>query len=363
MENTMEIREAEPVQPAVQILSDFENSPPELSPELIGGVLRQGHKMLISGASKAGKSFLLMELCVAIAGGRSWLGFPCRKGNVLYVNLEIDPNSCIHRFETIFEAIGSSPSLFDDHIYIWNLRGHAKPLDQLIDPLMQQIRGTDLSAIIIDPIYKVITGEENDASDMAYFCNLFDRICDLSGCSVIYCHHHSKGVQGTKRAMDRSSGSGVFARDPDAILDMIELEPNREVKALIEKEGGTPFRLEGTLREFRNFAPINLWFRYPIHVPDTEGILADLPAWGTPQANRLTGALRRSATTTRQAQDSFREAYDRHWNPEGYVTIEDMMSALGVKDKAIYARVKKMGGEFVLKKGKIYRGDPPAEDA
>lgn len=33
----------------------FENLPP-LAPELIEGVLRQGHKMLISGASKAGKS-------------------------------------------------------------------------------------------------------------------------------------------------------------------------------------------------------------------------------------------------------------------------------------------------------------------
>ena len=25
--------------------------------------------------------------------------------------------------------------------------------------------------------------------------------------------------------MDRASGSGVFARDPDALLDLIELEP------------------------------------------------------------------------------------------------------------------------------------------
>ena len=44
------------------------------------------------------------------------------------------------------------------------------------------------------------------------------------GCAVIYCHHHSKGQQGQKRSMDRASGSGVFARDPDALLDLIELE-------------------------------------------------------------------------------------------------------------------------------------------
>ena len=43
---------------------------PELSPCLIDGVLRKGHKMLISGPSKAGKSFLQIELCIAIAEGK-----------------------------------------------------------------------------------------------------------------------------------------------------------------------------------------------------------------------------------------------------------------------------------------------------
>ena len=56
---------------------------PELSPCLIDGVLRKGHKMLISGPSKAGKSFLQIELCIAIAEGKKWLQwrsagrFPC----------------------------------------------------------------------------------------------------------------------------------------------------------------------------------------------------------------------------------------------------------------------------------------------
>ena len=40
-----------------------------------------------------------------------------------------------------------------------------------------QVRNQQLDAIIIDPIYKVITGDENSASDMAAFCNQFDKIC------------------------------------------------------------------------------------------------------------------------------------------------------------------------------------------
>ena len=84
--------------PSVISLDKYKDHVPKLSDELIQGVLRVGHKMLISGPSKAGKSFLLMELCIAIATGGEWLGFPCKKGRVFYINLEIDPNSCITRF-------------------------------------------------------------------------------------------------------------------------------------------------------------------------------------------------------------------------------------------------------------------------
>lgn len=65
--------------PSVISLDKYKDHVPKLSDELIQGVLRVGHKMLISGPSKAGKSFLLMELCIAIATGGEWLGFPCKR--------------------------------------------------------------------------------------------------------------------------------------------------------------------------------------------------------------------------------------------------------------------------------------------
>lgn len=91
--------------PPLEDMSALLAHQPELPEELIRGILRCGHKMLISGSSKAGKSFLLMELAIAVAEGRKWLGFPCKKGRVLYVNLEIDRASCINRFAKIYEAL------------------------------------------------------------------------------------------------------------------------------------------------------------------------------------------------------------------------------------------------------------------
>ena len=195
---------------------------PPLNPCLIDGVLRQGHKMLLAGPSKAGKSFLQIELCIAIAEGLPWIGFPCAQGRVMYVNLELDRASCLHRFKDVYNALGVAPDHLGN-IDIWNLRGKSMPMDRLAPKLIRRAQKKNYIAVIIDPIYKVITGDENSADQMANFCNQFDKVCTELGVATIYCHHHSKGAQGSKKAMDRASGSGVFARDPDALLDIIKL--------------------------------------------------------------------------------------------------------------------------------------------
>lgn len=325
------------------IASVWENLP-ALSPPLIEGVLRQGHKMLLAGPSKAGKSYALIELCIAIAEGKPWLSWPCARGKVLYVNLELDRASCLHRFRDVYQALGWSPEHLEN-LDVWNLRGRALPMDKLAPKLIRRAAKKQYLAIVIDPIYKVITGDENSADQMARFCNQFDLVCTELGCAVIYCHHHSKGAQGQKRSMDRASGSGVFARDPDALIDLIELdvsedlraqERNKAVAAALAKllreyvpqwqdlvsqddlcsqsamrelclahlpaEGRrrmdevenaacktvsqrTAWRIEGTLREFAAFQPVGLWFDYPVHRIDKSGVLGDIaPETEAPQS-------------------------------------------------------------------------------
>ncbi|MCL2810419.1 MAG: PriCT-2 domain-containing protein, partial [Clostridia bacterium] len=76
--------------PDPESIADVWNDLPELSPPLIHNVLRRGHKLLLAGPSKAGKSYALIELCCAIAEGKRWLRWDCAQGRVLYVNLELD---------------------------------------------------------------------------------------------------------------------------------------------------------------------------------------------------------------------------------------------------------------------------------
>ena len=233
---------------------------PALSPEIIHGILRKGHKMLISGASKAGKSFLLIELAICITTGRKWLGFQCEKGRVLYVNLEVDGASFLHRVRDVQRIIAPGEQLPLD---VWNLRGEPAEINRLAPRLIRRAQNKHYDLIILDPLYKINEGEENSATDMAKFFNQLDRICKQLGVSIACCHHHSKGAQGGKFSIDRASGSGVFARDPDALLDMIRLNPIDAGKDL--EDGQTAWRISATLREFPSPDDIDVVFDHPVH--------------------------------------------------------------------------------------------------
>ena len=270
--------EADDLPPDVN-LADVWNDMPPLNEELIPGLLRVGHKMLLTGPSKAGKSFLLMNLVISLAEGVEWLGMRCRQGKVCYVNLELDSASCFHRFKEIYEQRHLTPRHLDN-IDVWNLRGHAVPMNRLAPILIHRFKDQNYEAVIIDPIYKVITGDENNATEMSQFCSYFDQVATEMGVATIYCHHHSKGaIDKYSSAMDRSSGSGVFARDPDAILDMAEVKTEgceanyRHLNGIAEDKVLTGWEFSATLREFNPMPSFYVWFNYPVHSLDENGDL------------------------------------------------------------------------------------------
>lgn len=402
--------------PDTECLADDWDDLPPLADALISGVLRKGHKMLLAGPSKAGKSFALIELCIAIAEGKTWLGrFSCAQGRVLYINLELDRPSCLHRFKDVYTALGLAPDNLRN-IDIWNLRGASVPMDKLAPKLIRRAGKKGYTAVILDPIYKVITGDENSADQMAKFCNQFDVVCRALDCAVIYCHHHSKGAQGGKRSMDRASGSGVFARDPDAMLDMTELTITdaireqlhnkaacRVIKAMLDQRGYadaygpddalsksrmltiakeklgladlraidaevaaaqkkadsmTAWRIEGTLREFASFAPVNLWFDYPVHKLDS-GLLEDLQPDSDFRTLGAKGASRRWGDKAKQSKDRKAEldtAFEACMM-DGEVTVYSLGEYMDLKPRTVKNRLKE-DGRFWIDGEKVGRKEP-----
>ncbi|MBB6632784.1 AAA family ATPase [Cohnella thailandensis] len=406
--------------PDPESLKDYWDNMPTLAPPLIHGVLRQGHKMLIAGPSKAGKSFALIELSIAIAEGIKWLSWVCAQGKVLYVNLELDRASCLHRFKEVYQALGMPPRNIAN-VDIWNLRGKSVPMDKLAPKLIRRAAKKGYIAVIIDPIYKVLTGDENSADQMAHFTNQFDKIATELGASVIYCHHHSKGAQGGKKSMDRASGSGVFARDPDALIDLVELdvteallkqEENKAICAVYERffrqynpkyleesvsqddllsahqmeehakraiynteqtaakeeikqvleavRGRSAWRVEGTLREYAKFEPVNMWFAYPVHKVDTVGSLKDIDPEGeaAPPWKKATGKRKEKAKEERRSkEDEFTDAVANcnMGEPPTVKDLQEWFSSTGkeIPERTVRSWVTKYGFKIDRNNGNV----------
>lgn len=344
----------------------------------------------------------------------------------MYVNLELSRSSCLHRFKDVYQELGWEPEQLHN-IDIWNLRGKSVPMDKLAPKLIRRAAKKDYIAIIIDPIYKVITGDENSADQMANFCNQFDKVCTELGCAVIYCHHHSKGSQGGKKSMDRASGSGVFARDPDALMDLIELETtdallNQEenkavcaecVRALKRFGYGermdeelsqddqcsslamvqycgktlspseyrildqeiqetckavrqrTAWRIEGTLREFPKFQPVNLWFDYPVHREDGSGALKDIqPDSEKPPWQRGAEKIKKNSQNRKADRRKALEEAIEGSNFGEAPTVKDIAEYLGISERTARGWIKEHGeytcenGEVRKKKQKQKTGEP-----
>jgi len=229
----------------------------EIPPELVEGLIHQGTLTMFAGGSKACKSFTLLDLAISVSQGLPWWDRNVEKGPVLYANFELGEAFLQERIFNLADAKGlvdndEKPLPLPD-LEFWNLRGFAANIDKLMPEIIKRCRGADYSMIIVDPVYKLIGGRnENAAGEMAEVLNHFDALAYQTGAAVVYAHHFAKGLAANKEQLDRASGSGVFARHADAI---ITITPHEEEGAVV---------VEATLRNMRAPQPFVMRWNYPL---------------------------------------------------------------------------------------------------
>lgn len=225
--------------------------------QLISGILHQGSKMVLGGGSKSFKTWQLLDLAVSVSHQLDWLKFQTCFGKVLYVNFEIQDFAWQARVRTVARA--KAVDLEPGRLTLWNLRGFAADYKTLLPRIREAIEDAQYSMIILDPAYKLYgEADENSAGDIAGLCNAIENLAVKTGAAVVFGAHFSKGNQSGKEAIDRVSGSGVFARDPDSLITLTRHE-----------EDGC-FSVEPILRNFPHIDPFVVRWQFPLMLPQDD---------------------------------------------------------------------------------------------
>jgi hypothetical protein len=224
---------------------------------LIEGMLHKGSKLVFGGSSKSFKTWCLFDLAMSISTGTDWLGRHTTIGKVLYVNFEIEEFAWQVRLRKVAQAKQQAPAL--GMLHLWNLRGHAADFRSLIPKIIARAKNEGYSLIILDPLYKLYGNtDENSAGDIGLLLNEIERLAKTANAAVAFGAHFAKGNASSKDAIDRISGSGVFARDPDSIL------------IFTQHEEPDCFALQPILRNFPPISPFVVRWNFPLMVPTTD---------------------------------------------------------------------------------------------
>ena len=203
---------------AVRVFSAQELLTMDLPPlrYVVEGLLPMGLGVLVA-KPKLGKSWMVLDLCLSVAGGTPFLGFPSRQHSTLYLALEDGKSRMQARIQKVLE---SRPVPENMHIMFKASRLDEGLLDELGSYLDDH---PDIHLVCIDTLSKIKPKakpfENAYDSDYSYMGRLKD-FADSRGICLLLVHHTRKS-KNPEDSFDNINGStGILgAADFTIVLD------------------------------------------------------------------------------------------------------------------------------------------------
>lgn len=305
-------RATEPPPPQFISVRQLMAACPALRPPVIDGLLREGETMNLIASPKTGKSWLVLDLAIAVATGRPWLGrFPTVAGDVLIIDNELHGETSANRIPKVAKARGLGTDEFADRVFIRNLRGGLQDIVSL-GTFFRAIERGRFRLIVLDAFYRFLPAgmDENANADMASLYNHIDRYAADLGCAFVLVHHSSKGNQSGKSVTDVGAGAGSQSRATDAHL---VLRPHEEPDVVV---------LDAAVRSWPPQESVCLRWAFPVW-----DVADDL------DPKRL------KVETPRRRQRADRPSPPEDWTPERFVGAF-MSGGPALRDEILMAAAK-----------------------
>lgn len=189
------------------LADDLAENPEEL-PTTIERLHRTGWNSLISAAAKTGKTELGVEICRCLVDGEPFLNefATTLAGRVGYLNYELGKAQMVDTFRI-------HRIQHPERISTLNLRGMRLPLEAEVgrEWLMRWLRDLEIEVLILDPLSRALTGDEDKKTEVEPFLEALDGIKLETGVRDLFVIHHF-GHSG-----ERARGSSRLLGWPDAL--------------------------------------------------------------------------------------------------------------------------------------------------
>lgn len=157
---------------------------------LIKNIIQECSIGSIYGASKAGKTFAVLDMVASIARGEPWRGRKVRKGRVVYICAE-----GAHFFRNRIKAYLREHNLTELDVYVLAAGPDLmKPAE--VNSLIQAVKNTcgDVVMVVVDTYAACMVGDENNGKDVNQVLKGCKQIRDELNASVVLVHHSGKDV-------------------------------------------------------------------------------------------------------------------------------------------------------------------------
>lgn len=175
----------------------------------VRGLLPERALAVIYGEPGSGKTFLVLDLALAVARGVPWLGLRARQGGVLYVACEGALRSRLEAYLSHHELAADQLSRLRVIESSVNLLDPGADLELMIARVGEAARDVDgVSVVVIDTLNRAMSGgNENAPDDMGAMIAAAARITAATGAIVIFVHHCGKDAARGSRGHSSLKGA------------------------------------------------------------------------------------------------------------------------------------------------------------
>jgi hypothetical protein len=218
-----EVQTSSDVQP-FRMQSGFKlaNTAPEKCPCLVEGLLLEVGVSMLCAKPKCGKTSLALQLAVCVAEGRSFLGKPTVKGNVLYLILEGPKGVIQHRLNKL--------GLTDQHGKVFVVYEQMPFKGELgLQRLEKTIKAIpDLRLVVVDPVSKLLRIADSDSYDeVTLAIERLEALAKKYSLHLMFLTHGKK--KQTDDAGDSPIGSTSFRGGTDTNIFLSKVGVQRTV--------------------------------------------------------------------------------------------------------------------------------------